>query len=185
MSNAITFDDIVAARKRIAAHIQPLRVTRSDSLSTRFDSEIMLAHEYLQTTGAFKLRGGLVFMDSLKKQRPEVTGVIAATRGNHGQSIALAARTQGLKCVVVVPHGNSVEKNRAMRAFGAELIERLAGREKSFARYQLKGELARGGQGAARRAPCLPERQFTQAARGRRGHRRRRHRRPRRHRRRR
>jgi threonine dehydratase len=74
-------------------------------------------------TGAFKLRGGLVYMHELREREPGVRGVIAATRGNHGQSIAVAARRFGLEATIVVPHGNSLEKNAAMRAQGAELVE--------------------------------------------------------------
>jgi threonine dehydratase len=73
--------------------------------------------------GAFKVRGGLVYMDALRRREPHVTGVIAATRGNHGQSVALAAGRMGLRSVIVVPRGNSREKNAAMRALGAELVE--------------------------------------------------------------
>jgi threonine dehydratase len=80
-------------------------------------------HENHTPTGAFKVRGGLVYMDRLKRSSPQPQGVISATRGNHGQSIALAAARNGIAATIVVPHGNSVEKNAAMRAFGAELIE--------------------------------------------------------------
>jgi threonine dehydratase len=73
--------------------------------------------------GAFKVRGGLVYMEWLRHTHPEVTGVVAATRGNHGQSVAFAARRYGLRARLVVPHGNSREKNAAMRAHGAELVE--------------------------------------------------------------
>src|SRR5207245_2131749 len=73
--------------------------------------------------GAFKVRGGIVYMDWLRRTHPETKGVISATRGNHGQSQAFAARQFGLRAVIVVPHGNSVEKNAAMRALGAELVE--------------------------------------------------------------
>jgi threonine dehydratase len=69
------------------------------------------------------VRGGLVYLADLKESRPDVPGVITATRGNHGQSIALAASRLGIPAVIVVPHGNSREKNAAMRAFGAELVE--------------------------------------------------------------
>jgi threonine dehydratase len=65
----------------------------------------------------------LTYFDRLRRARQQVRGVIAATRGNHGQSVAFAARRNGLRCVIVVPHGNSTEKNAAMRALGAELIE--------------------------------------------------------------
>jgi len=80
-------------------------------------------HENHTPVGAFKIRGGLVYMDWLRRARPEVRTVISATRGNHGQSIAFAAARTGLKVVIVVPKGNSAEKNAAMRALGAELVE--------------------------------------------------------------
>jgi len=80
-------------------------------------------HENYTPIGAFKIRGGLVYMDQLKRSQPNVEGVVTATRGNHGQSVAFAAARHGLKALVVVPHGNSREKNEAMRALGAELIE--------------------------------------------------------------
>jgi len=73
--------------------------------------------------GAFKIRGGLVYMDRLRRAMPGAEGVVTATRGNHGQSVAFAAARYGFKAAVVVPHGNSREKNDAMRALGAELIE--------------------------------------------------------------
>ena len=92
-------------------------------LSARVGAEVWLKHENTAPTGAFKVRGGLVHLARLKAERPESRGVIAATRGNHGQSIAFAAARHGLRATVVVPHGNSPDKNRAMRALGAELIE--------------------------------------------------------------
>jgi len=99
-----------------AQHCWPL-------LSRRLGTEVWVKHENHTATGAFKLRGGLVYIDRLKRREPGVTGVIAATRGNHGQSVALAAGRAGLAAVIVVPHGNSREKNAAMKAQGAELIE--------------------------------------------------------------
>jgi threonine dehydratase len=92
-------------------------------LSHRLGGELWVKHENHTPIGAFKLRGGLVYLDDLRRARPETTGIITATRGNHGQSIAYAAARLGLQANVVVPHGNSVEKNRAMAAFGATLIE--------------------------------------------------------------
>jgi threonine dehydratase len=92
-------------------------------LARRAGCELWVKHENHTPTGAFKVRGGLVYMDRLKRRQPGVKGVISATRGNHGQSIALAAARVGVTATIVVPHGNSVEKNAAMRAFGAELIE--------------------------------------------------------------
>lgn len=85
--------------------------------------EAWVKHENHLPTGAFKVRGGLVYMERLLRRQGGLAGVIAATRGNHGQSIAFAARRHGLKATVVVPHGNSGEKNAAMRAYGAELVE--------------------------------------------------------------
>ncbi|HEX2919163.1 MAG TPA: threonine dehydratase [Edaphobacter sp.] len=92
-------------------------------LSSRAGAEVWVKHENHSPVGAFKIRGGLVYMDWLRREHPEVTTVVTATRGNHGQSIALAAAARGIRAIIVVPRGNSVEKNRAMQALGAELIE--------------------------------------------------------------
>jgi threonine dehydratase len=92
-------------------------------LARRLGAEIWVKHENHTPIGAFKLRGGLVYLDELRRLQPTVRGVITATRGNHGQSIAYAAARLGLAATIVVPHGNSVEKNRAMAAFGATLVE--------------------------------------------------------------
>jgi threonine dehydratase len=92
-------------------------------LSRRIGAEIWVKHENHTPIGAFKIRGGLVYLDDLKRSQPAVRGVVTATRGNHGQSIAYAASRLGLTATIVVPHGNSVEKNRAMAAFGGKLIE--------------------------------------------------------------
>lgn len=92
-------------------------------LVRRAGCEVWVKHENHTPIGAFKIRGGIVYTHELKQAEPRVSGVLTATRGNHGQSIALAAARAGLASVIVVPHGNSVEKNAAMKAFGAELIE--------------------------------------------------------------
>jgi threonine dehydratase len=81
--------------------------------------EVVVKHENHTPIGAFKVRGGIV----LKRQRPQVQGIVTATRGNHGQSLAFAGARAGIAVTIVVPHGNSTEKNAAMRSFGAELIE--------------------------------------------------------------
>ena len=86
-------------------------------------AEVWVKHENHLPTGAFKVRGGLVFLADLAERTPRPQGVIAATRGNHGQSIAFAAGRMGIRATIVVPHGNSREKNAAMRALGAELVE--------------------------------------------------------------
>lgn len=92
-------------------------------LSRRVGAELWVKHENHTPIGAFKLRGGLVYLDDLRRADPGIAGVISATTGNHGQSIAYAATRLGLAATIVVPHGNSPEKNRAMRAFGATLVE--------------------------------------------------------------
>jgi threonine dehydratase len=92
-------------------------------LSARAGAEIWVKHENHTPTGAFKIRGGLVYVERLKRERPSVAGIVSATRGNHGQSLAYAGRRYGVPVTIVVPHGNSVEKNAAMRALGAELVE--------------------------------------------------------------
>jgi threonine dehydratase len=85
--------------------------------------DIVVKHENHTPIGAFKVRGGLVYIDRLKRARPEVAGIVSATTGNHGQSLAFAGQRLGLAVTIVVPIGNSPDKNAAMRAFGAELIE--------------------------------------------------------------
>jgi threonine dehydratase len=92
-------------------------------LSARCGVEVWVKHENHTPTGAFKLRGGLVYAERLRLERPDIRGLISATRGNHGQSLAWAGQRYGLSVTIVVPHGNSAEKNAAMRGFGAELIE--------------------------------------------------------------
>jgi len=92
-------------------------------LSRRLGAELWVKHENHTPIGAFKLRGGLVYLDDLRHATPQVSGVITATRGNHGQSIAYASARLGLAATIVVPHGNSFEKNRAMQGFGATLVE--------------------------------------------------------------
>jgi threonine dehydratase len=112
-------------------------------LRQRTGIDVVVKHENHTPTGAFKVRGGLVYADRLKRERPHVTGVITATRGNHGQSLAFACARVGLACTVVVPLGNSTEKNAAMKAFGAELIEH--GRDFDEARERAAGIAAERG----------------------------------------
>jgi threonine dehydratase len=98
------------------AHAWPL-------LSERLGAHVVVKHENHTPAGAFKVRGGLTYVERLKRDHPETRGLISATRGNHGQSIAFSGRRHGLPVTIYVPRGNSVEKNRAMRAFGATLVE--------------------------------------------------------------
>ena len=92
-------------------------------LSQRAGREVWVKHENHTATGAFKIRGGIVMIDALKRANPKLAGVVSATRGNHGQSLAWSGRRHGLRTVIVVPQGNSRDKNAAMRAWGAELVE--------------------------------------------------------------
>ncbi|WP_342113848.1 threonine dehydratase [Pseudoduganella sp. OTU4001] len=92
-------------------------------LNEALGTEAWVKHENHTPTGAFKVRGGLVYLNRLLQREPGLPGVISATRGNHGQSIAFASRRHGVKATIVVPHGNSAESNAAMRGMGAELIE--------------------------------------------------------------
>jgi threonine dehydratase len=103
-------------------------------LSERLGTTAVVKHENHTPTGAFKVRGGLVYVDALKRERPDTAGLISATRGNHGQSLAFAASRYGVPVTIYVPSGNSVEKNRAMRAFGAKLVEH--GEDFQFAREE-------------------------------------------------
>ena len=120
-------ETIAQAAALIAETVPPTPQYAWPLLSERVGATVWMKHENHTPTGAFKIRGGLVLMDALRRDHPtgdgaRRAGVVAATRGNHGQSIALAARLNGFSATIVVPHGNSVEKNAAMRGFGAELI---------------------------------------------------------------
>jgi threonine dehydratase len=105
-----------AAMPPTPAHVWPL-------LSERLGATVVVKHENHAPTGAFKVRGGLVYVDRLTRERSQTGGLISATRGNHGQSLAFAASRYRVPVTIYVPSGNSVEKNRAMRAFGANLVE--------------------------------------------------------------
>jgi threonine dehydratase len=107
----------------VQAHVPPTPQYVWPQLASALETEAWLKHENHGPIGAFKLRGGLVYVDRLLKRDPALRGIVGATGGNHGQSIAFAAGHRGLRCLVVVPHGNSREKNAAMRALGAELVE--------------------------------------------------------------
>jgi threonine dehydratase len=114
---------ITAAQAQVYRTLQPTPQINWPLLSQRVGAQVWVKHENHSPVGAFKLRGGLVYLPNLVAREPGCAGVISATRGNHGQSIAFAARQQGIAATIVVPKGNSVEKNAAMRALGAELIE--------------------------------------------------------------
>jgi threonine dehydratase len=119
----LSLQDVEDAAAIVYAAMPPTPQYAWPLLAKRTGCDVWVKHENHTPTGAFKVRGGLVYMDQLKRAQPDVAGVISATRGNHGQSIALAAARAGIAATIVVPQGNSVEKNAAMRAFGAELFE--------------------------------------------------------------
>jgi threonine dehydratase len=118
-----TLAQIHEAQAVLYRHMPPTPQYSWPLINERLETEAWIKHENHTPVGAFKLRGALVYVQWLKHNRPELKGVVAATRGNHGQGVAMAARLHGMKAVIVVPHGNSKEKNRAMIAQGAELIE--------------------------------------------------------------
>jgi threonine dehydratase len=127
----------------VAAAMPPTPAYAWPLLSERLGASVIVKHENHTPIGAFKVRGGLVYLDRLKRERPDTIGIISATRGNHGQSLAFAASRHGLPVTIYVPRGNSVEKNRAMRAFGAELVEHgedfQAAREEAIRRAEVAG----------------------------------------------
>jgi threonine dehydratase len=129
-------DVVRAAMPPTPAHAWPL-------LSQRLGADVIVKHENHTPIGAFKVRGGLVYVDRLKRERPGTPGLISATRGNHGQSLAFAGNRHGLPVTIYVPRGNSVEKNQAMRAFGARLVEHgedfQAAREEAYRRAAASG----------------------------------------------
>jgi threonine dehydratase len=118
-----TVSDLEAAASIVYGSMVPTPQQRWPLLDQRCGAEVWVKHENHTPVGAFKVRGGLVYLDDLFRSQPGVRGIVAATRGNHGQSVAFAAARYGRAVAVVAPFGNSVEKNRAMRALGAELIE--------------------------------------------------------------
>ena len=112
-----------AAHEVVRTALQPTPALSWPLLTRRLGTEVIVKHENHNPTGAFKVRGGLTFVDALRRRQPHSKGLVSATRGNHGQSLAFAGRRAGLPVTIYAPRGNSVEKNAAMRALGAELVE--------------------------------------------------------------
>ena len=122
--NLPTLDEVRAAAELVYRLMLPTPQYRWPlPFPERLGTEVWVKHENHTPIGAFKARTAIVYAEELLKREPGTRGLIAATRGNHGQSVALAAQRKNLECVIVVPHGNSVSKNAAMRAQGAKLIE--------------------------------------------------------------
>ena len=117
-----TYEDVRRAREVVTRHLPRTPTFVYPALSEQLGCELFIKHENHQPIGAFKVRGGVNLVSSLSEEE-RARGVVCATRGNHGLSIAYAARLFGSRATVVVPHGNNPEKNEAMRAWGAELIE--------------------------------------------------------------
>ncbi len=118
-----TLNDIENAARVVYREFQATPQYRWGLSSERLGTDCWIKHENHTPVGAFKLRGGLTYFDALKQRGELPAEVISATRGNHGQSIGWAARAHGVACTIVVPKGNSLEKNAAMRALGVTLIE--------------------------------------------------------------
>src|SRR5438094_7912932 len=116
-----TLKDIYDARSRVYRAVRPTPLTRHPLLTRETGLDILVKHENHNPTGAFKVRGGLNLIASLTPS--ERRGVITATTGNHGQSIALASERGRVPCTIVVPAGNTPAEHAAMRAYGAEVIE--------------------------------------------------------------
>ncbi len=114
--------DLEAASALIQAHFSPTPQLPWPLLSALAGTEVWVKHENHTPIGAFKVRGGLVHLDRLRRANTALKGVISATRGNHGQSLAYAGRATNIAVTVVVPKGNSAEKNRLMQGFGARLV---------------------------------------------------------------
>lgn len=123
MANLPTLQEIKDATTIVYNVFQPTPQYSWPLLNQRLGTTLFVKHENHSPVGAFKIRGGLVFFNELKKRNALPKEVFSATRGNHGQSIGLAAQMHGVKCTIVVPEGNSNEKNDAMRALGVDLIE--------------------------------------------------------------
>ncbi|RYY94350.1 MAG: pyridoxal-phosphate dependent enzyme, partial [Comamonadaceae bacterium] len=136
-------DEVASARATVAAFVPPTPQFAWPLLRQRLGMPVWVKHENHTPAGAFKVRGGMTYFAALARTQPQVRGVIATTRGNHGQSVGWGALRHGLAATIVVPRGNSVEKNAAMRALGVTLLEHgddfQAAREHAIALAQAQG----------------------------------------------
>ena len=122
-----SLDELASAAATVHAFVPPTPAYAWPLLGNAVGAEIVVKHENHTPTGSFKARGGLVYVDALRRSGVALKGLVTATRGNHGQSVALAGARNGLPVAIVIPEGNSPEKNAAMQAFGGQLI--TAGRD--------------------------------------------------------
>jgi len=138
-----TLAELEAAHALVLETLQPTPALRWPLICERLGAEAIVKHENHNPTGAFKVRGGLTFVDALMRRAPATRALVSATRGNHGQSLAFAATRAGVLPIIYVPRGNSVEKNAAMRALGATLVEH--GQDFQAAREEAERFAARQG----------------------------------------
>ncbi|HEY0871774.1 MAG TPA: threonine dehydratase, partial [Acidothermaceae bacterium] len=120
---SFTLDELAYSTELVGRWVPPTPQYAWPLLGAAVGAQVWVKHENHTPTGAFKVRGGLVYADRLRSRRPHVAGIVSATRGNHGQSLAFAGRARDVPVTIVVPFGNSPDKNAAMRGFGAEVIE--------------------------------------------------------------
>jgi threonine dehydratase len=120
---SFTLDELAYATELVGRWVPPTPQYAWPLLGKAIGAQVWVKHENHTPTGSFKVRGGLVYTDRLRSRSPDVAGMVSATRGNHGQSLAFAGRARDLPVTIVVPFGNSPDKNAAMRGFGAEVIE--------------------------------------------------------------
>src|SRR5215475_11514892 len=118
-----SLEELETASQLVRRTVPPTPQYAWPRLARRTGCEVWVKHENHTAACAFKVRGGIVYVDSLKRSSRDVRGVITATRGNHGQSMAFAAARAGISATIYVPHGNSTDQNSAMRAFGADVVE--------------------------------------------------------------
>ncbi len=117
-----TLDDLEAAAEIVGRFVPPTPAYAWPLLAGRIGAEVIVKHENHTPTGSFKARGALTYVDALRRDGRMPAGLVTATRGNHGQSVAIAATRNGIPAILVVPEGNSREKNAAMEAFGGQLV---------------------------------------------------------------
>jgi len=139
---SVTYADVVEALPRVRSVLTPTALLDWPGLSELLSCQLLLKHENHQPTGAFKVRGGINLVSTLTDAEREA-GILACSTGNHGQSLAFAARRFRVRCTIVVPQGNNPAKNRAIRLFGADLIEH--GRDFDEARDYAENVLAPRG----------------------------------------
>jgi threonine dehydratase len=121
--SSVSLETLRAGQEIVYRYMKPTLAHAWPLLAERLQTRVVVKHENHTPAGAFKVRGGLTYFETLKIREPKCDGVISATRGNHGQSVGISAQRHGVKATIVVPEGNSIEKNAAMKALGVNLIE--------------------------------------------------------------